>query len=210
MNFSFTLYDRDFVTPRRVPGKREQYRVLRFADAAIGGPDTAEIEFRGTPTELNEWLQHLRRWIVIQDAWGRARWWGIVYEVVIEDGAGEYGLSLEGWSNKIRVVYSNLNASGATASSKTGWNSDATSVATYGIRERQDNLADADAAQANERRDQLLAALKDPIRVANVAPNPNGERKARISCVGLWRTLEWQYFGKAAIQQTNLNPVGQK
>lgn len=163
------------------------FTVESYSKHAQGGPKTATIKATGSVEAMQQLRSLLRYGVQIYNERGDLRWWGIVYSVLIEDGAWSYGWTLEGMSNRVAVGYS-LRGGGRET---TGWAQNGESVTKYGKKELLYTMNDAGSLYANSTATALVARLSDPRKQTSLAEV--GETVATIECSGLWETLDWIY-----------------
>lgn len=95
-------------------------------------------------------------------------------------------------SNRVQVAYTRTIDRDATAESLiTDWAQDAPSIARYGVRELKTSLSDGSQAMAESFRDTVLSTGKTPQTTIDISKGLPG---AKLSAVGRWLALEWQYY----------------
>jgi len=178
--------ERDFSgTARLIPPLT--FTVESYSKHAQGGPKTATIKATGSVEAMQQLRSLLRYGVQIYNERGDLRWWGIVYSVLIEDGAWSYGWTLEGMANRVAVGYS-LRGGGRET---TGWAQNGESVTKYGKKELLYTVNDANSLYADSTATALVARLSDPRKQTSLADV--GDTVATIECRGLWETLDWIY-----------------
>lgn len=191
---SVTLQSRDFQHLLGIPSN-VTFDVLDHGWTDTGGPEAATIAVNGPASSVWRALEWLRCPIDIDsDEAGRV-WWGYVHEVEITAGAWTVGVSLDGMSNRIKVVYNEPVLYGSAAKKETSWVQDDDSVATYGYKELIQSISDVLASDAVRRRDQGLALLKYPQQLRRMTMSQNVS--AQLRCRGWIGTLGWRYFTQA-------------
>lgn len=182
------FYERDFQGLAAQP-EGLTFSVDSLSKSAIGGPDRASISAAGETVRLYDAANWLRRPVEIVDEMGRCAWWGYVRSVRFSSGVG---YSLDGMSNRAKVVYSYTAAGASSATSGvTAWGESTTSAAIYGKKEMV-LTSTGNAAMASSLRDRVLATLASPVQTTEF-PGQAGALTAVIECGGWWETLGWRY-----------------
>ena len=200
MRLSVEFLKRDFTTPLTFPDvvfKPERYSWHRW-----GGPELATLQAYGSAVSLWQLANWLRAPVVIRDERGKRVWWGYAAEVTVGVGPVEWGLTLQGMANRVKVFYPDQSDGGESQDLETDWAQDADSISTYGTFELVARLTGTSATleMANARRDQLLAAFKYPRPVVRFAGRGGSELKATIRCRGWWFSLGWETYANAATE----------
>lgn len=193
---------RDFASVLAFPNV--EMAVERYGFTALGGPDQATLTAKGQVDALWELLNWLRAPVELIDAEGTARWWGYVHEVVVQVGAIQIGVSLDSLFNRVNVVYSYVAPGSATVGTRanTGWAQYDDSVSEYGTRELLHSLSGDTPASALQARDTVLAAMQLPRPVLTPSYG-SGEQRATLTLRGWIHTLDWTYFSRAALAESN-------
>lgn len=180
------------------------FRVKGLTWAAMGGPKRATLEVQAAAgsVDLAAVGGLLRAPVEIYGEDGQIAWWGLVWDVVIEDGAVGVKLSLDDLANRVRVVYGETRPEvlGTGRRATTGWVEDAASQADYGVKEGQFELAVASVEQAESYRGELLASGARPagkVSLSGVGQTGAGI-KITVECRGWWETLGWKRYSQAA------------
>ncbi|KKW10827.1 MAG: hypothetical protein UY48_C0029G0014 [Candidatus Gottesmanbacteria bacterium GW2011_GWB1_49_7] len=167
------------------------YRVQRYSQSVLGGPNTATIAAFGSFEALYNLTQKLRCGVLISDTQGRDVWWGYLDGVEINAKGLRLSVGLAGMWNTIYVQYTNDVVATTTAAG-----THAASIASYGTKEiivSASDLASSTAAEAM--RDRLVEFYGLP-RVERT-PSDNPEMMAVLTCAGWWNTLNWRYYTNA-------------
>lgn len=177
---------------------------LRWSAAATGGPAEATVEVRGPRAALVALLDWVRYGVRVENERGTGLWWGYVHRVDVALGRLQVGASLDGMSNRVKMVYST--GGDLPEAAETSWAEDATSVATYGYRELVHSLGDSDATLAAQKQTNILSrfAYPQPLR----AVGSGQEDVAVLHCRGWARTLEWKYVQRLDGRVTFLGDAG--
>ncbi len=177
---------------------------LRWSAAATGGPAEATVEVRGPRAALVALLDWVRYGVRVENERGTGLWWGYVHRVDVALGRLQVGASLDGMSNRVKMVYST--GGDLPEAAETAWAEDATSVATYGYRELVHSLGDSDATLAAQKQTNILSrfAYPQPLR----AVGSGQEDVAVLHCRGWARTLEWKYVQRLDGRVTFLGDNG--
>lgn len=186
------LLDRDFdinkyaldvtLTPRK------------FSIDALGGYDTAEIEIEGPIESMFAIAQMLRSGVELYDKGGNTVWRGIIWSVELPWGQRIIGRSLEMAANTVQVAY---NTPEGTVG-RTAWATDTRHIARYGVKELVGDLSDSTEEQANVYRNTLLA-MRSVWPAPKIVSRPvsNTIVTGTMVCIGLYKTLDWQYYTNA-------------
>lgn len=187
------LYARD-LSGEEVVTPNVMFEVERLSKRAIGGPAQATATAKGDPREIWRLFELLRCPVVIHTERGKPVWWGYVEQVWVQQQGVNVGVTLERMVNRVRVVYSAVNAAGTVGErQETGWEQDATSVAQYGIKERKFSLQQGTSEQAAAYAKTLLQRLKYPIPQRQIEVDQS-EVTATLFFSGWWSTLGWKYY----------------
>ncbi len=170
-----------------------RYAVRTMSKSEIGGCDRASIRAEGQDADLAQMqnlVNRLGKPITIFDNIGQPVWWGYVNEIVFNNQAVSFGVSLDGMYNRIRVAYGDYTNDRAT----TAWLDDAASQMTFGIKELMATLSNASLATAEAMRANELSRLATPQGVASFDRNNDDFPSATINCLGWWHCLDWRYY----------------
>ena len=183
--FSMTVFNRDF--SRRITPPWNVF-VEKYSKAARGGPKIATVNLAGDVQSLWETLEMLRCPVKIYDnERGKAVWWGIIRDTLVNDGKKQRTASLRDMTNYLQVRYThNL------LTEETSWAFNQNSIDTYGQKELAITENDLDEDQAEQRRDTELEARKFP-QVSRPV-KASGAPMSQLTCCGLLDTLEWRYY----------------
>jgi len=168
--------------------------VNQYSATDRGGFDSAELSVTGQPLALWQLLPWLGKTLAILNPIGRMVWRGMASELTLGFGGFAVGASLTDMANRIAVVYSVINPTGASIPMTTDWLDDLESQTLFGVKELRFSAGDASTEQALAKRAELLAGLAWPVGTPTLTPTAN----ATVRCIGLYQTLDWKYF-------TNLN-----
>jgi hypothetical protein len=180
------------------------FRVKGLTWAAMGGPKRAVLEGRAAAgrVDLAAIGGLLRAPVEIYGEDGQIAWWGLVWDVTIEDGAVGVKLSLDDLANRVRVAYGEMRPEvlGTGRRATTSWAEDVASQADYGVKEGQFELAVASAEQAESYRGERLASGARPAGKVSLsgAVRPGAGVKITVECRGWWETLGWKRYSQAA------------
>lgn len=200
MNESVELHDRTFA--RTIKSSGATFTVESISHDADWGPKAARIRADGTLEALNKLLLNLRCEVIIRDGAGRETWWGCLWGVEIYKGSIKYGLTLDGFANKINVVYLqqtiNQQFSGAGTQAETGFGSDTASQAEYGTWEMRVRGGNSSGAAATAERAKELANRAKPQSIGTTvgggsAGSPTAAY-AIINCWGWKKTLDKRFY----------------
>jgi hypothetical protein len=175
-----------------LPGEID-LNVVGFSWTDRGGPDTAEIRAAGHPLALWNLLHALGKFVVIYNDFGTAVWWGFVNAITVSTEAAKGGKDLKPMFNRIRVMYTAPDATGASATFYTAWAEDLDSQTEYGIKEISFPQGDSSASLALAKRDTALAESSQPPGVVALGGGSD-EDTAKLECVGSWYGLAWRYY----------------
>lgn len=173
--------------------------VTGYTWSAMGGPAGASITANGSQYALSRLLDVLRCPVEIRAETGELAWWGYVQAVSIQDGGAQYGASLAGMFNSVRVAYSWTDPDAGGSERRTYPDVDATalqdaaSTAMYGVKDALVSIGTAtdDAATAAAAR--ILATFRYPQAALDLRDYAGG-RQAVITCAGWYDTLDWRYY----------------
>jgi len=170
-----------------------RYTVRTMSKSEMGGCDRASIRAVGQDADLAQiqsLVNRLGKPVTIFDDIGQPVWWGYVNEVVLNNRAVSFGVSLDGMYNRIAVAYGDYTNDRAT----TGWLDDAASQLTFGKKELLATLSNASQATAEAMRANELARLAIPQGVASFDRNNDDLPSATVNCLGWWHCLDWRYY----------------
>ena len=192
-DFSITFTDTNVTIP---PGLGITVGSYSWDDH--GGPAGAEVALTGSDDAL--WaaaVGWLGKEICILNDFGSPVWWGVVSDVKVSLGAFVVGVSLDNMANRIKVMWTQPDATGASESLATAWIDDTASQTAFGIKELIDSIGDSSTSIATARRNTLLPPLSAwPVGVPSFT---GGSAGATVTCIGFFQTLGWRYYS---------NPVG--
>jgi hypothetical protein len=202
MSLSVAFKSRNFVDMGAPAGLA--FRVKQLTWAAMGGPKRAVLEVQAAAgsVDLAALSGLLRSPVEIYGEDGQIAWWGLVWDVSIEEGAVGVKLSLDDLANRVRVVYgeSRPEVMGTGRRATTGWVEDIASQADYGVKEGQFELTVASAEQGESYRGELLASGARPVGKAKLSGTVRTGAGITITleCRGWWETLAWKRYSQAA------------
>lgn len=186
--FTVELFNRQFgahpIPPQLVA------RPLRWAVEERGGPQAAEIELTGPLDSLWQALHWMRFGVQIRNPMGVLVWWGYIHEAIVDMGGTAIGLSLESMYNSIKVLYSYIDADGASQEGTTAAQTSTDSINTYGTRELRHSAGELNPTAAEKLRDTLHGWQKFPVPISEQG---SGQR-AVLRCRGWYETLAWKYY----------------
>lgn len=176
--------------------------VESFAWDAAGGPASAQLRATGNPAALARLLNVLRCPVEIRADNGELRWWGYVLDVTI-GGAVEYGVSLAGMFNCVRVAYSYVAEGSSNVGERrthpdtppSGGQQHAQSTSMYGRKDALVSIGGATTTAAEAAAARLLASFATP--QASIVQGEPGAPTAVLTCAGWWSTLEWRYYANS-------------
>lgn len=163
--------------------------VERYSKNAIGGPKRATLRATGSKMNVWEFVELLRCPVLIWDrVLSKYVWWGLVYEIKVQDEVVRWGISLDTMSNNVAVAHTYLRTRQTT-----DYSADSDSVAEYGTKDILLSGSDISEAEALSKRDNALASRKFPIpnfgtAGRGVAPS------VTVKCRGWFDTLKWRYY----------------
>ncbi len=171
--------------------------------AAEGGPReavlTAMIPQSGNRTDLAQLISLIGCPVELWTAAGGKAWWGLAWEVELQDGAARVVISLDDMTNRVQVAYGDLQPEslGAGKRNTTGWVDDIYSQTLLGVKESQLDLSLATQSQAEAwRAAELLKRSKLQVRAGfGVA---NALTRITLRCRGWWETMAWRYYNSPA------------
>lgn len=181
--------------------------VEHFAWSALGGPETARLRITGNAQALTRALNLLRCPVGVYNGSGQIRWWGYVVDVTI-GGAIEYGVSLGGMFNSIRVAYSDI-PDGASGVGERGTYPDtapanglqhAESVSVYGRKDALISIGTSGSAAAVTAAARMVDTFGTP--QASIVQGEPGAPVAVVTCAGWWSTLDWRYYADTGTDVT--------
>ena len=206
MILTAVIGSRDFsAAPASLPGLA--LTVRGYSWEAQGGPAQATITASGPASALNGLLSVLRCPVTIYSPTGEAVWWGYVRDVSIRAGAAEYGASLAGMSNAVRVAYSYVAPGETTLGERKTYPAYTTdpitepeSVALYGRKDALVSIGGATDAAAAAAAARILDTFSAP--QASIEYSEDGAEGAVITCAGWWETLDWWYWRNTGTDDT--------
>ena len=168
-----------------------------YSHSALGGPDKAKITAGGRDLDLWELIRRLRApYVITADRIGPV-WWGYLAEVKVKIGTYSIGVSLDTMSNSVRVAYP-LIAPGEVLPgdrATTAATTDATSIATYGTKERQIVIGGASTQAAELIRDDVLNSRRFPIPLISFGAS-GAEVTAELTLLGWFHSLAWIMYSQ--------------
>lgn len=171
--------------------------------AALGGPTVAEVRVTGSRARLSSLFDWLGCRVRIYNQYGSRVWWGQIDDIEVGLGAISVAAGLGTIANRVRAFYSYETANGRVDGA-TDWVEDAESVARFGPCERILSLNDTTAEGAEKAVARELERYGRP----RVAPSFDEAEGARLACVGLYATLERQYWQNLAGREVHSEDVG--
>lgn len=166
-----------------------------------GGPVRANFTISGSGNGLLDpeamWLPFmwLGRFIAIRNPNGTDVWWGKLAEVTATWESYQMSASLEKMTNRLRVIYSVVDANGGSSGQKTDWVENADSIARYGVREQEISIGQSSDDLAAQRAAELLARYGVPTGERDLARSNSAS--ITMVGVGLFSTLDWQLYSNA-------------
>lgn len=177
---------------RNAPGLVVNVKALSWSDR--GGCDMAGLTVQGDAHALRTLDGWIGREVKIYNPQHTLVWFGVVAEVnwaLTQKWA--IGRSLNRLANRVRVSYTKVDAFGASTATATAWATDATSQATYGVRDVEISIGEASDDEATAARTQLLTRAD---------PRPTRRRSriqgAEVVCWGFYRFLDWRLYENLA------------
>lgn len=164
---------------------------ISYSATDRGGYDRATIEVSGPASSVAEALSWLRYGVEIVNPYGSTVWAGYVHGVDVVFGGIRYSMTLDRMANKVSVLYSYTDVSGANIAGQTDAATNDESIARYGTKELVAPLSDAEPTAAEAHRDALLDVLSKPL--ASGDPTTDGP-SAKLYCRGWWHTLGWTKY----------------
>ena len=177
---------------KNAPGLSITVRALAWSDR--GNCDEAALTVQGDGQALRTLNGWIGREVRIYNPQHTMVWFGIVAEVNWAlTNKWAIGRTLSRLANRVRIAYTKADAFGASTSLTTSWAEDATSQATYGIREVELSIGEASDDEATAARTQALLRAD---------PRPTRRRArvqgAEVVCWGFYHFLNWQYYENLA------------
>lgn len=169
------------------------------------GESYADLQADGASEDILRLTDNVGCYVKIFNQYEVCRWVGIV-EAVEPDGVLS-GLSLKEMANRVCVVYSQINPEnpmGGT-SAQTAWDSQSESISTFGQADLKVSMGPAPEAEALTRRATTLAERAWPAPSYTLLPNLKSTT-ARVSCIGLGRTLNRRYYEQLSYGETLVSP----
>ena len=197
MNETVEIRDRTFT--RTIKNGGVTFTVESISHDSDWGPKAARIRCDGTLEALNKLLLQLRCELTVRDGASRETWWGCIWSVEIYKGSIKYGLTLDGFANKINVVYLqqtiNQQYSGAGTQAETGFGSDTASIAEYGTFEQRARGGNSSSAAASAERAKELANRAKPQSIGTTVGGGSPDAAyAIINCWGWKKTLDKRFY----------------
>ena len=166
--------------------------VKEYTRHVYGGPKSCELEVSGPENMLVELSNWLRDRIEIFDDQGNPLWWGLVSRVEIPRGEVTISADLEEMANAVAIAYTLTNTEGEATAVRmtTPWYEDIESIQKYGRKELLLSASEINAMQADALARRKLQEGAFPRVSAVTGSSPN---VAKLSGIGEWETLGWQY-----------------
>jgi hypothetical protein len=165
--------------------------VVRYSKASFGGPKKAILRAYGSTLDLWEFMEMLRcPTIITHKERAKGVWWGEIKKVTVYAEGEKRTASIDGMANNVRVGYTLNNKD-----YRTGWATNADSIAEYGTKDLMVTAKDRTDTQAQNLRDTELARRKYPVISRPVDTKRRGEY-AEIECRGWWDTLGDRYYSQ--------------
>ena len=164
---------------------------------AMGGFDTASCQLaldrKAAETALEQWVGN-RVAIYVQSAVVPI-WEGLISRVTIQAGSAQFTASLDEMFNKVRVTFSQRNATPNTQTTTPVEN--ATSQAIYGVKEGNidglgNNSVSVDVTQKTTLANRMLATRAYP--KVSTAIGGSSQALVGVEMVGLYQTLMWEIW----------------
>ena len=171
--------------------------------AAVGGPTAAELAVSGGRERLMSLFDWLGCRIRIYNEFGSLVWWGQVDDIEVGLGGISVAAGLGLVTNRVMAFYSYDTANGRV-DGQTDWVEDAESVARFGRCEKILSLNDTTAEGAEKAAARELERYGRP----RIAPAFEEGEGARLTCVGVYATLERQYWQQLAGREVHSEDVG--
>lgn len=172
------------------------FEVERYSFSVFGGAKQCTIKATGSRLALRRLFNLIRGECRIYDGGADPVWWGCVWSVVIKTKKRVYGRTLDGFANKINVLYLlqtvNQIYKSTGSQSATGFSSDANSITDYGTWEKRIRGKNGSASAAIARQSRELAARKTPQKTES--SGSGNEISAVITCRGWFDTLKARYW----------------
>lgn len=189
-----------------------EVKVKPFSWWTTGGPKNAEIELTGPAAVLWPLLQFLAFKITIHSGNHTPVWWGHLREVLVQDGAIAYGLSIGPMYNKIRVAYT-YELMGATTTGLTDWASRSDSIALFGFIKEKERASPVNATPtaAAAQRDAMLQRVGMPVPITDSGMGTGDKATAVFRCDGDAYSLDWRLYGQTVgLEQNNASGGAQQ
>lgn len=171
--------------------------------AALGGPTAAEVAISGRREQLMALFDWLGCRIRIFNEFGSLVWWGQVDDIEVGLGSISVAAGLGMVANRVMAFYSYDTANGRV-DGQTDWSEDAESVARFGRCEKILSLNDTTVEGAEKAIARELERYGRP----RIAPSFDEGTGARLTCVGIFSTLERQYWQQLAGREVHSEDVG--
>lgn len=178
-----------------------EVRACRWS--AVGGPTAAELAVAGGREQLMALFDWLGCRVRIYNEFGSAVWWGQIDDIEVGLGGISVAAGLGAVANRVRAFYSYDTANGRV-DGQTDWVEDAESVALFGRCERILSLNDTTTEGAEKAVARELERYARP----RISPTFEGGEGARLTCVGIYPTLERQYWQQLAGREVHSEDVG--
>jgi hypothetical protein len=180
------------------------FQVKRMTWAAMGGPKRLMLEavVAAERVDLAVLLALARCPVEVYTEDRQMIWWGLVWGIMVEEGAAGVRVSLDDLANRVRVVYGEMKSEvqGTGRRNSTAWFDDVASQSDYGVKEGQFELALASVTQAESYRALMLASSARPVARARFSSvvRPGGVVTITLECRGWWETLAWRRYSQVA------------
>ena len=181
------FYNRDF-SPRIQPNLTGN--VTRLSWDRVGGCKEMTATLTGDRNEVLALINDLRSPVEVTGQEGIPVFWGFIYEVIVNDGGIQYGNSLEGLYNRVKINYSPVDSDTVYS---TSWKQNNFSVEIYGKKEYIGSMSGVNADVATMKQDAMIDLFAKPTPSYNNASGDNGEVSAQIFCKGWASALNWEY-----------------
>lgn len=120
-------------------------------------------------------------------------WEGFINRMTFSAGGVEYTIGLDEMANRVKVVYTNTDA---TTTTQTASANSATSQAIYGIKQTQVDMGNMlGGGGTTTLRDTVVAQRAFP--KTSILPGGGGGGLLHIECLGFYHTLEWEDYRNA-------------
>jgi len=157
---------------------------------ATGGFESMQVSFPVSFDEAIDWLTNgLLRPAIVAGPEATTCWEGFCSEVSATFGQEQRSASLDGMGNRVRIKYTTvLGVPGTTATT-----SDATSQASYGIKDLILSVGSFTATAATQLRDVALGEHKYPVMTpaTTIASGDLGDVQLTLSFAGWYTAFDW-------------------